>query len=99
MALLAEVGLWEDAVELALGELDRELAIEVARRPAGDAALTRKLWLAVMRHAIGEGLAEGEEERVRELTIHLYTIKLKHTLLDISRGVCAELSFIDTQVY
>ena len=71
VALLAEVGLWEDAVELALTSVDRELAVAVARRPAGDPALTRKLWLAIARHVVGKGLPEEESERrdqVREVS-------------------------------
>lgn len=45
---------------LALG-FDRDLAVAVARRPEGDEGLTRRLWLAIARHAV-EGGAAGEDQ-------------------------------------
>jgi hypothetical protein len=71
--LLCELGLWEEALGLGL-TLDRQLGAAIARRPAGDPALSRKLWLALARHVVqdGGGAAEarqgeegGEEARVR----------------------------------
>lgn len=78
VALLAEVGLWEDAVALAL-TVDPQLAEEVAGRPEGDEALTRKLWLTIARHIVGGGLAGDEAEKkaqVREVS----------RVLDLSSG-------------
>jgi hypothetical protein len=77
--LLCEVVLWEDALELALTSVDQELAVAVARRPSDNAALTRKLWLAIARHVVGKGLPvdeEGRKEQVREVS----------KVLDESRG-------------
>ncbi|KAL4539605.1 hypothetical protein Ndes2437B_g02032 [Nannochloris sp. 'desiccata'] len=77
--LLCEVGLWEDALDLALKAVDQELAVAVARRPSNNAGLTRKLWLAIARHVVGKGLPEDEEgrkEQVREVS----------KVLDESRG-------------
>ena len=48
MALLCEVGAFEDAVALAL-RFDRQLASEVARRPPEETA-RRQLWLAIASH-------------------------------------------------
>jgi len=71
VALLAEVGLWEDAVGLAL-EVDPLLAEEIASRPSAHSGseddtknetLTRRLWMTIARHVIGGGLATDEEER------------------------------------
>jgi vacuolar protein sorting-associated protein 18 len=77
--LLCEVGLWEDALDLALKSVDQDLAVAVARRPASNSALTRKLWLAIARQVVGKGLPEDEEGRkdqVREVS----------KVLDESRG-------------
>ncbi|KAI3432414.1 hypothetical protein D9Q98_003968 [Chlorella vulgaris] len=52
VALYCEVGLYEDAVALALS-FDGDLAASIARQPEGDEALSRKLWLAIARHLIG----------------------------------------------
>ena len=71
VTLLAEMGLWVDAVELALQKVDKRLAVAVARRPSGNASLTRKLWLAIARHVVGAGLPEDEaqqREQVREVS-------------------------------
>ena len=55
---MVQVGLYEDAVALAL-TFDRELAIATARRPEADEALNRKLWLAIARHMVSTGASEG----------------------------------------
>ena len=49
--LLCLVGLYDDAVALAL-TFDRGLAVAVANMPEEDAALQRKLWLGIARHVI-----------------------------------------------
>ena len=84
MQLFCEVGIYEDAVALAL-TFDRQLAVAIARRPEGDDALSRKLWLAIARHIVEQPAgAEGSDEggaaaqgaRVREVS----------ALLEESRG-------------
>lgn len=70
VALFCEVGMYEDAVALAL-TFDGELAASIAQQPSEDEALRRKLWLAIARHLIGQGAAEGgppEPERIRAVT-------------------------------
>lgn len=59
-----QVGLYEDAVALAL-TFDGELAASIARQPSGDEALSRKLWLSIARHMIEQGGAEGGPPEVR----------------------------------
>ncbi|GAX74136.1 hypothetical protein CEUSTIGMA_g1585.t1 [Chlamydomonas eustigma] len=55
--LLCGLGMYEDAVALALG-LDLELAKSVANMPPEEEeALRRKLWLAVARHVVQRGSA------------------------------------------
>lgn len=49
--LLCQVGLYDDAVSLAL-TFDRTLAVAVANMPEEDDALQRKLWLGIARHVI-----------------------------------------------
>lgn len=56
--------MYEDAVALAL-TFDGELAASIARQPSDDEALSRKLWLAIARHLIEEGGAEGAPPEVR----------------------------------
>lgn len=60
MQLFCEVGMYEDAVALAL-TFDRQLATAIARRAEGDEGLSRKLWLAIARHIIEQGVGEGPE--------------------------------------
>lgn len=50
--------MYEDAVALAL-TFDGDLAANIARQASDDEALSRKLWLAIARHLIGQGAAEG----------------------------------------
>ncbi|PSC73297.1 vacuolar sorting-associated 18-like protein [Micractinium conductrix] len=66
VALFCEVGMWEDAVSLALS-FDSELAASIARQPSGDEALSRKLWLSIARHMI-EDSSTPEPERIRGVT-------------------------------
>ncbi|KAL4423908.1 hypothetical protein ABPG75_001209 [Micractinium tetrahymenae] len=70
VTLFCEVGMYEDAVALALS-FDGELAASIARQPSDDEALSRKLWLAIARHLIEQGAAAGgppEPERIRAVT-------------------------------
>ena len=54
-----ELGMFEDAVSLALS-IDLELAKSVASSPPEeDEALRRKLWLAVARYVVQQGAAAG----------------------------------------
>ena len=71
VALLSEVGLWEDAVQMALDVGGRDAAIAVARRPSGDTALTRRLWLTIAKHVVGSSELKSDEDRraqVREVS-------------------------------
>lgn len=52
MALLCEVGAFDDAVALAL-RFDRSLAADVARRPADEGA-RRQAWLAIATHLFAQ---------------------------------------------
>jgi hypothetical protein len=61
--LFCEVGMFEDAVALALTS-NRQLAIAIARRAEGNEALSRKLWLAIARHIIEQGTKPGGAEQV-----------------------------------
>lgn len=73
VALFCEVGMYEDAVALAL-TFDGDLAANIARQASDDEALSRKLWLAIARHLIGQDAAEGgppEPERIRAVTLLL----------------------------
>ena len=56
--------MYEDAVALAL-TFDGELAASIAQQPSEDEALRRKLWLAIARHLIGQGAADGGPPEVR----------------------------------
>ena len=56
--LLCQVGLFEDAVSLALG-FDRALAVAVANTPEDDPALQRKLWLGIARQVIDVEMQRG----------------------------------------
>lgn len=49
--LLCELGLYEDAVPLALA-VDLELAKAVANSPEDDDQLRRKLWLSIAKHVV-----------------------------------------------
>jgi hypothetical protein len=49
--LLCELGLYEDAVPLALA-VDLGLAKAVANSPEDDDALRRKLWLSIAKHVV-----------------------------------------------
>ena len=51
VALLLEVGSYEDALALALAT-DMALATSVASRPERDRLRQRQLWLAIARHVI-----------------------------------------------
>ncbi|KAK9789373.1 hypothetical protein WJX73_010275 [Symbiochloris irregularis] len=59
VALFCELSMYEDAVEVAL-RIDRATAVAVANRPEDDAALQRKLWLAIARHLIHSPTATSE---------------------------------------
>lgn len=52
--LLCELGLFEDAVSLAL-DIDLELAKAVANTPEDDDGLRRKLWLSIAKHVVQGG--------------------------------------------
>jgi hypothetical protein len=52
--LLCELGLFEDAVSLALA-VDLELAKAVANTPEDDDGLRRKLWLSIAKHVVQGG--------------------------------------------
>jgi len=52
VALLCEVGAFDDAVALAL-RFDRSLAADVARRPADEGA-RRQAWLAIATHLFAQ---------------------------------------------
>jgi hypothetical protein len=52
--LLCELGLFEDAVSLAL-DVDLELAKAVANTPEDDDGLRRKLWLSIAKHVVQGG--------------------------------------------
>lgn len=70
VALFCEVGMYEDAVALALS-FDGELAASIARQPQDDEALTHKLWLAIAKHLIEESGSDGgppKPERIRAVT-------------------------------
>jgi len=54
--LLCELGLFEDAVSLALS-VDLELAKAVANTPEDDDNLRRKLWLNIAKHVVQGGTA------------------------------------------
>ena len=54
MKLLCELGLFEDAVSLALA-VDLELAKAVANTPEDDDGLRRKLWLSIAKHVVQRG--------------------------------------------
>lgn len=59
MKLLCELGLFEDAVSLAL-DVDLDLAKAVANTPEDDDGLRRKLWLSIAKHVVqGGAAAEG----------------------------------------
>eukprot|EP00878_Enallax_costatus_P011969 GHUV01012497.1.p1 GENE.GHUV01012497.1~~GHUV01012497.1.p1 ORF type:complete len:1028 (+),score=282.75 GHUV01012497.1:49-3132(+) len=66
--LLCELGLYEDAVALALA-VDLELAKAVANGPEDDDSLRRKLWLSIAKHVVqggdGAAAAEGPEQAGR----------------------------------
>lgn len=70
MKLLCELGLYEDAVSLAL-VVDLELAKAVADGPEDDESLRRKLWLGIAKHVVQGGSgeaaapAEGPEQAAR----------------------------------
>jgi hypothetical protein len=53
--LLCELGLYEDAVPLALA-VDLGLAKAVANSPEDDDALRRKLWLGIAKHVVQVGM-------------------------------------------
>jgi hypothetical protein len=61
VALLCELGMYLDAVALAL-TFDMGLAADVANRPEDNAALQRQLWLAIARHVISQ---PGPDVRLR----------------------------------
>lgn len=52
--LLCELGLYDDAVSLALA-VDLDLAKAVASSPEDDDALRRKLWLSIAKHVVQVG--------------------------------------------
>lgn len=54
VALMVELGLLEDAVELGL-QFDKMVACDVARQAGDSAPLKRKLWLTIARHIIDIG--------------------------------------------
>jgi hypothetical protein len=54
--LLCELGLFEDAVSLAL-DVDLDLAKAVANTPEDDDGLRRKLWLSIAKHVVQGGTA------------------------------------------
>ncbi len=56
--LLCQVGLYGDAVALAL-TFDHALAVAVANMPDDDAALQRRLWLAIARHVVEREFQTG----------------------------------------
>ncbi|WIA14238.1 hypothetical protein OEZ85_002776 [Tetradesmus obliquus] len=62
--LLCELGLYEDAVPLALA-VDLGLAKAVANSPEDDDALRRKLWLSIAKHVVqgdaGDGSSAGAD--------------------------------------
>lgn len=66
--LLCELGLYEDAVNLALA-VDLELAKAVANSPEDDDSLRRKLWLSIAKYVVqggdGGAAAEGPEQAGR----------------------------------
>jgi hypothetical protein len=55
---LCELGLYDDAVSLALA-VDLDLAKAVASSPEDDDALRRKLWLSIAKHVVQVGLASN----------------------------------------
>lgn len=67
--LLCELGLYEDAVTLALA-VDLELAKAVANGPEDDHNMRRKLWLGIAKHVVQGGdaaaaAADGPEQAAR----------------------------------
>jgi hypothetical protein len=56
--LLCELGLYEDAVALALA-VDLQLAKAVANGPEDDDGLRRKLWLSIAKHVVQGGGSSG----------------------------------------
>jgi vacuolar protein sorting-associated protein 18 len=61
VALLREVAMAEEAVELAL-EFDPDLAAAIARSAPGDEAQRRRLWMTIARRAAAAGPAEGKDD-------------------------------------
>ena len=62
--LLAEVSMWLDAVQMAL-DIDKNLAVEIARRYSGEEGHIRKeIWLAIVKSLIKHRLPEDRNEKV-----------------------------------
>jgi hypothetical protein len=59
--LLCELGLFDDAVSLAL-DVDLDLAKAVANTPEDDDGLRRKLWLSIAKHVVQGGTAADGAE-------------------------------------
>eukprot|EP00877_Chromochloris_zofingiensis_P007678 jgi/Chrzof1/3163/Cz12g14060.t1 len=59
--LLCELGLFEDAVDLALA-VDLDLAKAVASGPEDDDTLRRKLWLGIAKHVVQQGQENGGDQ-------------------------------------
>jgi vacuolar protein sorting-associated protein 18 len=68
VTLLCELELWEEAVELAL-QVSDALAADVARKAQahGDEELVRRLWLAIAKRAIGNGLMDDLSARKEQV--------------------------------
>ncbi len=66
MALLCEVGAYDDAVGMALG-FDEGLAQDVARRPE-DPQQCRALWLTIAAHKF---TSQAPDPEVRSTSTHL----------------------------
>ena len=70
MQLFCEVGMYEDAVALALS-FNRELATAIARRADSSEGQSRKLWLAIARHIIEQGAKPGAGDEVGRLVVRV----------------------------
>lgn len=58
---MCELGLFEDAVDLALA-VDLDLAKAVASGPEDDDTLRRKLWLGIAKHVVQQGQENGGDQ-------------------------------------
>jgi vacuolar protein sorting-associated protein 18 len=92
VSLLEELGMFDDAVNLAL-TFDRDLAVNVARQACedvGDVVVGRKLWMVIARHIIEDAAAAadvGENDEEKNKQQQREAINKATQLLEESNGV------------